>query len=340
VAELTDRDTRTRNPTLKDVAKLAGVSIATASKALNDRDHVHPATRMRVLDAARLVSFTPNALAQGLLAGQTGTVGLITGDLDGRFSIPILMGAEDAFGTGKMSVFLCDARGDSIREQYHLRALLGRRVDGLIVVASTTNPRPPLGADLPVPVVYAYGPSTDPRDMSLVPDNVQAGADAAAHLIQRGRKRIAHITGDIGYAAALDRTRGIETALSKAGLSLVGGEAVYGSWSEEWGRSATRRLIGEHPDVDAVLCGNDQIARGALDSLRELGWDVPARVAVMGFDNWELFTSGARPHLSSVDMNLETLGRAAARRLFDAIDGDQEGGVRHLPCRVVAREST
>jgi LacI family transcriptional regulator len=340
MTEVADRGVHARNATLRDVARLAEVSVATASKALNGRDHVHPATRERVLNAARLISFTPNALARGLLAGQTGTVGLITGDLDGRFSIPILMGAEDAFGTGKMSVFLCDARGDAIREQYHLNALLGRRVDGLIVVGSTTNPRPPLGADLPVPVVYAYAPSTNPLDISLVPDNVQAGADAAVHLIKRGRTRIAHITGEVGYAAAVDRTRGIQSALADAGLELVGGEARYGTWSEEWGRRATTRFVAEYPDIDAILCGNDQIARGALDSLRELGWDVPGRIAVMGFDNWEVFTSGARPGLSSVDMNLEALGRAAARRLFAAIGGDNAGGIQHLPCRLVTREST
>jgi LacI family transcriptional regulator len=337
MTQLSGSGGRLKNPTLRDVAQLAGVSIATASKALNGRDHVHPETRSRVADAARLISFTPNALAQGLLAGQTGTVGLLTSDLDGRFSIPILMGAEDAFGTGKMSVFLCDARGDSIREQYHLQALLGRRVDGLIVVGSTTNPRPSLGADLPVPVVYAYGPSDDPRDISLVPDNDEAGADAARHLIRGGRTRIAHISGDRHYHAAQDRARGIQRALDEARLELVGGEIGYGSWSEEWGRSATARVLHQHPDVDAILCGSDQIARGALDTLRDAGREVPDDVAVMGFDNWEIFTEGSRPPLTSVDMNLEALGRAAARRLFDAIDGDEVGGIERLPCRVVVR---
>jgi LacI family transcriptional regulator len=339
MSQLNQSGGRLKNPTLRDVAHLAGVSIATASKALNGRDHVHPETRTRVADAARRISFTPNALAQGLLAGQTGTVGLITSDLDGRFSIPILMGAEDAFGTGKMSVFLCDARGDSIREQYHLQALLGRRVDGLIVVGSTTNPRPSLGPELPVPVVYAYGPSENPDDISLVPDNEQAGADATRHLVRGGHTRIAHISGDPHYHAAQDRARGIDKTLRAAGLQLVGTEPMYGSWSEEWGRAATARLLTQHPDVDAILCGSDQIARGALDTLRDSDRDVPGDIAVMGFDNWELFVAGSRPHLTSVDMNLEALGRAAARRLFEAIEGNHARGVERLPCRVVVRET-
>ena len=129
-----------RTTTLSDVARRAGVSIATASKALNGRGDVAPATRARVTEAADALSFTPNAMARGLLAGRTGTVGLLTSDLEGRFMLPILMGAEDAFGAGQINVFLCDARGDAIREQHHLKALLSRRVDGIIVVGRQTDP--------------------------------------------------------------------------------------------------------------------------------------------------------------------------------------------------------
>jgi LacI family transcriptional regulator len=337
VVEAAGIGNRPRNVTLKDVALLAGVSIATASKALNGRGHVHPDTRSRVIEAAAKMSFTPNTLAQGLLAGQTSTVGLLTDDLVGRFSIPILMGAEDASAMGKISVLLCDAREDPIREQYHLQALLGRRVDGLIVVGGSTDPRPSLGPDLPVPVVYAYAPSDDPRDLSLVPDNVGAGALATKHLLSTGRTRIAHITGELGFLAA---AQGVADTLAKAGLGLVGGEVLYGSWTEAWGRAATHALLEKHSDVDAILCGSDQIARGALDALRERGVAVPQAISVMGFDNWEVLVTGSRPQLTSVDMDLESLGRMAAQKLFAAIGGDEESGIELLPCRLVVRGST
>jgi LacI family transcriptional regulator len=340
---------RPRSVTLKDVAQLAGVSVATASKALNGRDNVHPDTRRRVVEAAERISFTPNTLAQAMLAGQTGTVGLLTNDLDGRFSIPILMGAEDAFGAGRMSVFLCDARGDAIREQYHLTALLGRRVDGLIVVGSTTNPRPSLGHHLPVPVIYAYAPSEDPGDVSLVPDNVGAGRLAVEHLVATGHRRIAHVSGDVSYSAARDRAAGVASALAAAGLELAGDDVRYGSWTEAWGRSATHTLLDAEPDVDAILCGSDQIARGTMDALRDRGTAIPDGVAVMGFDNWEPMVAGARPGLTTVDMNFEMLGRRAAQRLFEALGTTVPGGgttttagpgVETLPCRVVVRGST
>ena len=331
--------TPSRASTLADVARLAGVSISTASKALNGRGHVRAETRSRVVEAAERLSFSPNSLARGLLAGRTGTVGLLTSDLVGRFGIPILMGAEDAFGAGRVNGFLCDARGDTIREQHHVRALLSRRVDGLIVVGHRTDPRPSLGRDLPVPVVYTYAPSEDPQDLSIVVDNVAGGRLAVEHLIACGRSRIAHISGDRGFAAARDRIDGVRAGLTDAGLPLVG-EVRYGSWSEGWGRGAAAMLLDQHPDIDAVFCGSDQVARGAMDSLRERGVRVPDDVAVMGFDNWEVVAAEARPPLTSVDMNLEEIGRSAARALFSALEGSPRSGLEAQPCRLVLRSST
>ncbi len=331
---------RARPATLRDIARLAGVSIATVSKALNNRDHVRPETRERVQRAAEKLHFSPNTLAQGLLAGRTGTVGLLTSDLEGRFSIPVMMGAEDAFGAGSTSVFLSDARGDAIREQHQLRALLSRRVDGLIVVGDKTNPRPSLGQELPVPVVYAYAPSDDDRDTSVISDNVDAGRIAAQHLMDCGRRRIAYISGDSTYFAARDRVQGAASALADSGLQLIGGEALFGAWTEGWGRGATRTLLSRYPDLDAILCGSDQIARGALDALREAGRDVPGEISVMGHDNWEQIAAQSRPPLSTVDMNLEEVGRIAAQMLFAAIDGDRNPGQHRVACRVVTRGST
>lgn len=330
-----------RPATLSDVARLAGVSVATASKSLNGRQQVRAETRERVLSAAEQLSFSPNVLARHLLSGRSGTIGLVTHDLEGRFSIPTLMGAEDAAGTGKTSVLLCDARGDALREQYHVQTLLGRRVDGLMIVGARPDPRPSLGA-LPVPVVYAYAPSEDPDDMSVVSDNVGAGRQVGEHLLACGRSRVAVVTGDATYGAAHDRVAGVRQVLAEAGVPVVG-EPLYGAWSEEWGRTAAALVLAAHPDVDAIVSGSDHIARGVLDTLRESGRRVPEDVAVTGHDNWEILALNARPHLTSVDMNLEELGRRAAARLFDAIEGRAgggAGGTEVVPCRLVPRGST
>ena len=307
--------------TITDVARLAGVSPGTASKALNGRGGISPETVRRVQQAAEQLGYQPNALARGLLTGRSFTVGLITTDSFGRFSIPVMQGAEDALGPGRISVFLCDSRDDRIREQHYLRTLLERRVDGIIVTGRRQDPREPIGAGVSVPVVYAMTHSTSPADLSLVPDDEQGGALATRHLLSTGRTKIGHVTGPTRFVAALLRAAGAEKALAAAGLTLAGGSVLYGEWTEEWGRQAADMLLRAAPDLDAVFCGNDQIARGVADALREAGRRVPDDVALVGFDNWEVIAAACRPPLTTVDMNLRELGRAAAERLLAAIDG-------------------
>ena len=160
--------------TITDVARLAGVSPGTASKALNGRAGISAGTATRVQQAAQQLGYQPNALARGLLSGRSFTVGLITTDSFGRFSIPVVQGVEDALGPGRILVFLCESRDDRLREQHYLQALLERRVDGIIVTGRRQDQREPIGRDLRVPVVYAMAYSSDPADLSLT---AQAGQD-------------------------------------------------------------------------------------------------------------------------------------------------------------------
>jgi LacI family transcriptional regulator len=327
--------------TLADVARAAGVSVATASKALNGKAHVSARSREAVLAAASTLSFVPNPFARALNRAPTNTIGMLTSDLDNRFVLPVLLGAEDAFGAGSLSVLLADARDSLLREQLQLRSLLTRRVDGILVVGRTTNPRPPMESKPGLPVVYVYAPSTDDQDLSFEPDNELAGRMAVEHLVATGRRRIAIVNGEEAYAAARDRLRGAAAAMADHGLELIGDPGlVFGAWDETWGRRATDRLLGERPDIDAVVAGSDHIARGVMDAVRESGRRIPDDVAVVGFDNWDVLVEGARPHLTSVDMNLQELGRLAAEALVAMIDGkDQRGRVRN-PVKLMVRAST
>ncbi|MDT0446569.1 LacI family DNA-binding transcriptional regulator [Streptomyces johnsoniae] len=331
---------RARVVTIHDVAARAGVSPGTVSKAINGRGRLRPETRERVVAVARELGFQPNAAARSLHSGRTYTVGLITTDDIGRFSLPVLLGAEDALGAGQISVFLCDTRGDKIREQHYVRSLLERRIDGLIVTGRRTDPRPPLKLPTPVPVVYALGPSTDPQDISLVPDDAEGARLVVEHLLATGRRRIAHLTGPAHHLAATVRAEHTVRALAEAGAQLSGGRPHYGSWTEAWGRQAALIALHADPAVDAMFCGNDQIARGAADALRESGRLVPQEVALVGYDNWDVMAEASRPTLTTVDMGLTELGRAAALTLMEAIDGEPSQGVRTVPCRLVVRDST
>ncbi|GAA4441345.1 LacI family DNA-binding transcriptional regulator [Phytohabitans houttuyneae] len=331
---------RSRPVTLTDVARRAGVSVATASKALNARDEVAPETRRRVLQAADELAFQPNALARGLLTGRTRTIGLLTDELAGRFSIPILLGIEDALASGQMSVLLCDARGDAIRRQHYIRTLLARQVDGFVLLGDSNDLRPSLTSQIPVPVVYVYGESDDPNDLSVLADDEHGARLATEHLVSLGRRRIAHITGPETYRAARDRVTSARKVLTDAGLPLVGGDPLFGEWSQRWGRHATRTLLTAYPDIDAIFCGNDQIASGAAHTVRELGRHIPDDISIVGYDNWHEFASDCLPPLTTVDLNLQQLGETAVHHLFAALDGQPAAGVIRQPCRLVVRDST
>jgi LacI family transcriptional regulator len=317
---------RTRQVTLTDVAREAGVSPGTASKALNGRGNLAPETRARVLVTAERLSFTPNGLAQALLGGRSFTVALITTDSIGRFTMPLVLGAEDALSVGKMGVFLCDARDDPIRESHYINAMLARRVDGIIVTGRRNDPRPSLG-DLPVPVVYAVAPSADPADASVAPDEEGGARLAVQHLRVTGRRHVGHITGPRHHWASRARADAAISELAAAGMTLAG-EVLYGEWSESWGRRALSLLLHSQPDVDAVFCGNDQIARGVADALREAGRVVPDDVAIVGFDNWDVMAAECRPPLTTVDRNLRQVGHHAALHTGDrapALPSDRAG---------------
>ena len=326
--------------TLADVAARAGVSVGTASKALNGSGRMRPETRERVLGAADALGFTPNQHAQSLHSGRSWTVGLMTTDGIGRFSTPVLLGAEDALGAGKISVLLCDTRGDAIREQHHLRNLTERRVDGIIVTGRRTDPRPPLNGIEPIPTVYALSPSTDPDDISVVSDDRSGAKLAIEHLLGTGRSRIAHITGPAHHAAARDRAHHTLELLKHSALELATGRVHFGEWSEAWGRRAAEAVLRTAPDTDAFFCGNDQIARGVADALRENGLDVPGRVSIVGYDNWDVMALASRPPLTTIDTDLSEIGRQAALLLLDAINSEPAPGLHSVPCRLVVREST
>jgi LacI family transcriptional regulator len=322
-----------------DVAALAGVAPSTASKALNGNGQLRADTRERVRRAAEQLGFTPDGLGRGLSSGRSYTVGLVTSDSFGRFSMPILLGAEDALGAGQMAVLLCDTRDDPVREQHYLRNLLARRVDGIILTGRRTEPRPPVLVPAHVPVVHVFTPSADPSATSVVADDPAGARLGVNHLLDLGRRRIAHITGPRTHRAATSRANAAVTAIDDGG-ALFAGPVQYGDWSERWGRVAITALLRREPDLDAVSCGSDQIARGVCDGLREAGHSVPAEVAVVGFDNWEVMAAACRPPLTTIDLELERLGRCAAQFVLDAIEGHPHPGTTSIEPRLVVRNST
>jgi LacI family transcriptional regulator len=250
-----------------------------------------------------------------------------------------MLGAEDALGSGQVSVFMCDTRDDPEREKRYVETLAARRVDGLIVTGRRIEPRPPVTAGPGIPVVYAMTQPLGQDGPAVLPDDEGGGRTAAEHLLGAGRRRIGHITGPERFLCARKRDTGFAAALEAAGLRPHGG-VRFGEWSERWGREAACRLLEDHPDTDAIFCGSDQIARGVADTLRSAGRGIPGDIALVGYDNWEPMVLGAQPSLSSVDMCLEEVGRVAAGLLLAAISEEPAHGTRTVPCRLVVRQSS
>jgi LacI family transcriptional regulator len=327
--------------TIHDVARLSNVSVGTVSKALNRNGSLRQETRDKVIAVAKELGFRPNDLAQSLHRGQSLSVGLISTDSFGRFTIPIMEGLEECMADRRMAVFMCNATDDREREARHVESLVGKRVDGIVVTARRADRRPRLDVPSPdIPVIYVFSQSDDPESLSLLPDDEGGAILATEHLANLGRRRIAHVTGPERFEAVRLRRDGYRKTLARHGLDEAEGFYLPGVWSEGWGREAVAQLFrSRRTPPDAIFCGNDQIARGIVDALRERGVNVPDAVSIVGFDNWEIIAEATRPALTTIDMNLRDLGREAGVRLIGMIAGERMRGVYRLPCSLVLRDS-
>ena len=329
-----------RGATLRDVARRAGVALGTASKAINGRGKLSQETRERVRNEARLLGFRFRELDQDTPVQQHAMIGVLTTDIYGRFSLPLLMGIEKAFGSRPISAVLC-ITSDYEQEQAYLRMLLQRQVDGIVVSARREDPRLPIDlGQASLPVVYAHTQVTDPHAFSVLPDDAQGARLAVEHLVQIGRRQFAHITGPAYFEAVRLREEAMRQVLAEHGLPLSEQRVLAGPWQESWGYTAAHYLIKQDPSIDAIFCGSDQLARGAVEALQEQGVNIPDDVAIVGFDNWEPIACATRPALTTVDMNLEAIGCYVGQCLLDLLAGKLHSGTVRLPCNLVIRESS
>lgn len=302
------------------MAAIAGVSLATASKALTGSDRVSDETRARVREIAERLDFRPNALARSFALGQSRTIGVMTRRVASTFATPVLVGAVLQFGKQDLATLVYDA---DIRNPHELtastRELHARRIDGVLVIGDGHDYLTPSITHLfGVPVTYAYHATDDPADVMFLPDNEMIGRLAVQHLRERGRTRIAHITAAADDIAVQRRLRGMTEVLGEEGLAPA---AVYhGEWTRRFGAAAFTELLDSGVEMDAVFCGNDHIGFGVLDVCESRGIRVPEDLAVIGVDNWEgLIVNQPDRNLTTVDPRLRTLGEQAASDLLSPL---------------------
>ncbi len=327
--------------TIRDVAQLAGVSPATVSKVLNGTSYVSAETRTRVQAAIDKLQFRPNTIARSLKKSRTHTIGLITDDLEGVFTMSMMRGIEETTSGQGFSVFLCNSYGEMSREKAHLDVLLAKQVEGVILlsgyrVRERGAPAQPLNG---IPVIYLYQYTRDVDTPCVLPDDVGGGRLGTQHLINAGRRHIGFINGPAHYEAAHLRHQGYKAALEAAGLPYDPALVRVGKWHEQSGYRLTHELMCLPHPPDALFCASDSLAVGALDALHELGLKVPQNVAVVGFDNRH-FSQYQRPPLTTVALPLVEMGKLAGELLLSAIlENHSENRIHHIPCELVQRQS-
>jgi LacI family transcriptional regulator len=335
-------DKKLTNATILDVAKLAGVSKSTASKALNNQNYVSDETRQRVLDAAHKLNFNPNHVAQSLKRKRTLTIGLITDDLEGLFTTSMMRGVEEAVSSNNFSVILCNSFGDISREKIHLEMLLTRQIDGIILLSGYRvhergGPAMELGD---IPVVYLYQYTHAITAPCVIPEDFGGAVLGTRHLIDVGRRRIAFINGPTHYEATHHRLEGYRSALEEAGLRFDPALVVTSrKWHQNYGYDATHQLMADARPPDAIFCASDSLAIGALDALHELGIRIPDDVSVVGFDN-RPHSAHQRPPLTTVALPLHEMGKLAGELLIESIrDGNRSNALHRVPCYLVKRQT-
>ena len=330
-----------RPATLTEVASLAGVSVTTASKAINGRDRIADSTRKRVLRAARELSYSPNLIAKSLASGRSSIIGVILKDpMVQRFAMPIVIGAQSVLEQREFSAIIADARGDVDRLAELAVMLRQRNVDGLLIVSDNQGKVPSISAYAEIPCVYVHGPTTNSRDVVHVIDDYAGAIAVTDHLIGTGRAASPISPGQNNRQRSSSAYVGVVHSLRRHGLQLVG-DVRYGLWSQRWARQVAREVLSEFPDIDAIACGSDQIAAAVLETAVALGRKVPDDVGITGYDNWAVFAQETDPALTTVDMDLEHLGAAAVSDLFAMIGGARVGGgTRHHEGTLVVRGST
>lgn len=308
---------------------------------MNNAPYVSEETRTRVRAAADKLKFRPNRIARSLKTSRTSTLGLITDDLEGVFTLAMMRGVEEVASSQGFSVFLCNSYGDMARERAHLEVLLDKKVDGIILlsgyrVRSRGAPALPLED---TPVVYTYQYTHDVPVPCIVPDDFGGAVVGAQHLITLGRQRIGIINGPAHYEAAQQRLAGVQHALREAGLPFDPALVRVGKWHEDSGYTLTRELLALPNPPDALFCMSDSIASGAIDALIELRVRIPQDISLIGFDN-RTFASHQRPPLTTVALPLVEMGRLAGELVLQAIrEGTQSSTLHRVPCELIVRQS-
>ncbi len=325
--------------TVVDVAKAAGVSLMTVSRAINGREGIGEETRARILDLARQMNYQPSQIARSLATRQTNTLGLVVPDVSNPFFAHIAHGAEDAAFEYGFSVFLVNSAESIERERSALESLWQKEVHGVILCSSRLPQEELLVYVDRFSQMVLVNRDLDTPHLNVSTINVDdhAGAEMAVrHFVETGRKQMAFIAGPESSHSGQRRKSGFQTGMKAAGFPVDKSCVLHCQPTLQSGLDATMKLLESHPNIDAILAYNDLVAVGALQACKQRGKKVPAEIAIIGADDVPL-ASLVDPALSTLRVNQYDIGRLTIPFFLDndGMDADINRKIVIMPELVI-----
>jgi len=312
-------------PTIKDIANKLNISASTVSRALNDHPDISEDTKKLVSDVAKELNYFPNSIAKSLKSRRSKTIGVIVPEIKHDFFASAISGIEKVAYNSKYTILLTQSSESFEREKINTQTLESHRIAGLIVSISqkTTNSdhfKNLLNRNLPI--VFFDRVCTDLEVSKVIIDDEESAFKAVNHLLQRGYKKIAHISGFPELKICNDRLMGYKRAIEEKGLDVDKSLIVFSGLHEDDGYNSLKNLVDSGNIPDAIFCGNDPVAVGAYKKIKEYGLKIPDDIALVGFSNNPI-TALLEPGITTIDQPSFLMGERAAEILIEQIESNE-----------------
>lgn len=321
---------------IKEVAKLAGVSVATVSRVLNDKGYVGQHTREMVEQAIKELNYKPNEVARSLFKKQSSTIGLIVPDIMNPYFPELARAVEDTASKFGYNVILCNSDEDRAKEQAYLDMLQQNYVNGIIVSSNTMTAEQVIKLNIPVVSIDREISKGLP---TIVVENMKGANTATRYLMSKGCSRIAHIRGPKGVVNADERCEGYREVVQQESW-FSESYIVNGAYDMESSIQATLELLKTHPEIDGIFAANDIMAIGAMKAANQLGTKVPDELAIVGFDGIKL-SSVTIPELTTIVQPIYEMGEQATKMLVSLMNQQEVGQTYYkFDVELIERNST
>jgi LacI family transcriptional regulator len=337
--------------TIKDVARLAGVSVATVSAVVNGKTGVSEKLRKNVLRAVANLNYHPDHVARSLRTNKTKILGMIVPRLNSMFYSQVLQGAEDEAAREGHSMLICYSGADPALEQRHLMTLLARRVDGVLLASAEAYFHPPWRVGHNVPIVFVDRAPGGRCGPAVSTSNSEAAQEATNHFISLGHRRIALIASPLSISTGSERAEGFRRAMGAAGLPVQDEYFACTNGRLEGGYKSGKELLSLPLPPTAILAGNEEVTLGLIRAVAEMGIRCPEQVSLIGFDDLWTWPDGFSlatmfvPKLTAVAQFGYVIGKAAVHTLLQNIQAieknqEKEEGIIRIPAELRIRDST